>query len=353
MNAGAPPAALAACFVLPLSDDLEHIMQTLTHAMLIQKAGGGNGFSFSPLRPKGSPVAGTNGVASGPVSFVEMFDAAASSLKQGGRRHGANMAILRVDHPDILEFVEAKRDVGKLTSFNTSVAATDDFMAAVLSDGRYDLVDPRTGSSVRSLPARQVFRLIAKAGWRCGDPGLVFIDEINRHNPLPSLGPIEATNPCGEQPLEPFGACCLALWAGLRRLSTRAAGLGWRRSVGRNPHFFCRIVEHAVEDLAATVCGLGHDAVLAYPSRQESLDPRGRDLLQKVGSFVNVRHGVLAGLRPCDAPALVDRATRLEGRADRAEENAKNGDVCGVRLAGPDRGKEGTEILDERRQGRS
>ena len=208
MNAGTAMPCLCSCFVLPVADSLAGIMRTLTDAMLIQKAGGGNGFSFSHLRPKGSPVAGTNGVASGPVPFIEMFDKASSAIRQGGRRHGANMAILRVDHPDIIDFIRTKAEVGKLPTFNFSVSATDAFLRAVLSGESYDLVDPRTGAPVRSLPARQVFRLIAEAAWRCGDPGVVFIDEINRCTSLP--GPMEATNPCGEQPLEAYGACSLA-----------------------------------------------------------------------------------------------------------------------------------------------
>lgn len=210
MNAGTATPFLAACYVLPIEDSLQGILETLKNASLIQKSGGGTGFSFSRLRPKGSLVAGTSGVASGPVSFIGMYDAASDAVKQGGRRRAANMAVLRVDHPDIMEFIEAKAQPGKLQNFNLSVAVTDAFMRALDAGEPYALVDPRTGQPAGVLPARQVWRRIAECAWGSGDPGLIFIDEINRHNPLPALGPIEATNPCGEQPLEAWGACCLA-----------------------------------------------------------------------------------------------------------------------------------------------
>jgi len=210
MNAGTPTPFLAACYVVPIEDSIESIMQGLKCATLIQKTGGGTGFSFSHLRPAGSPVAGTNGIASGPVSFIGMFDAASQAIKQGGRRRGANMAMLHVTHPDVIQFAEAKSCIGQLGSFNLSVAVTDAFMEAVAADAQFDLVAPYTGEAVGKASARDILHRIAKCAWRTGDPGVVFLDEVNRRNPLPALGPIEATNPCGEQPLEPWGACCLA-----------------------------------------------------------------------------------------------------------------------------------------------
>jgi len=210
MGAGTRSPSLAACFVLPMPDILDAIMESVKSSAIIQKGGGGCGFSFSRLRPRGSPVAGTNGVASGPVSFIELCNATSEAIKQGGRRRGANMAVLGIDHPDIMEFIQAKTQPGRLQNFNLSVAVTDAFMEAVRADGSYELVAPHTNQVVRTLRAPDILRRIAENAWRTGDPGVVFIDEINKHNPLPALGPIEATNPCGEQPLEPWGACCLA-----------------------------------------------------------------------------------------------------------------------------------------------
>lgn len=209
MNAGTPLGQLAACFVLPIEDSMESIFAALRGLALVQRTGGGTGFAFSALRPRGTVVGSTGGEASGPVSFMRVFDAATEHIRLGGRRRGANMAVLSVDHPDVLEFIGAKRDAGALRNFNLSVGVTDRFMAAVQGNGSYDLVHPASGQVARRLPAREVFDAIVEAAWQTGDPGLLFLDAIERANPTPALGAIACTNPCGEVPLLPYESCVL------------------------------------------------------------------------------------------------------------------------------------------------
>jgi len=225
MNAGLPLGQLAACFVIPVEDDMRSIMEGVKDMSLIHQTGGGTGFTFTHLRPRGDQVRSTGRVASGPVGFMRIFDITTEVVKQGGRRRGANMGVLNVDHPDIIEFIEAKAEHGILTNFNLSVGVTDAFMEKVDQGGDYPLINPRTGQETKRLPAREVFDRICQYALETGDPGLIFLDAIERANPTPELGRLETTNPCGEQPLLPFESCTLGS-INLSQLVTKGA-LDW------------------------------------------------------------------------------------------------------------------------------
>jgi ribonucleoside-diphosphate reductase alpha chain len=298
MNAGTNLGQLAACFVIPLEDSMEAIFQALKEAAIIHKSGGGTGFSFSSLRPKGDIVKSTAGISSGPLSFIRIFDASTEEIKQGGKRRGANMAVLSVSHPDIMEFIRAKERPGHFRNFNFSTVVPSNFMEALEKEEDWPLVNPRNNKVVRHLPATEIMNLICRMAWQSGDPGLLFMDRVNQYNPTPALGNIESTNPCGEQPLLPYESCVLGS-VNLAAMVSEDGTIDWdllRETVEKGVRFLDNVIEvnHYPITLIKerTLCtrkiGLGimGFADMLIKKGVPYADPEAKEMAKKIMAFI-------------------------------------------------------------------
>ncbi|MDP2848838.1 MAG: vitamin B12-dependent ribonucleotide reductase [Humidesulfovibrio sp.] len=342
MNAGTDLGQLAACFVLPVGDSIEEIFDAVKHAALIHKSGGGTGFSFSRLRPTDSRVGSTGGVASGPLSFLRIFNTATEQIKQGGTRRGANMGILRVDHPDILRFIKAKEREGELNNFNLSVGLTEAFMRAVEKDEEYDLVAPNNKEVRDRLKAREVFAMLVQKAWESGDPGMVFLDRINRDNPTPLQGEIEATNPCGEQPLLPYEACNLgSINLALFYDKNAREGIDWE-SLRTVIHQSVRFLDNVIE---ASVYPLAQITEMVRTNRKIGLGLMGfADLLYQLGVAYDSQEGVTLAER---LMAFIQDESKLASKAladERGPFPAFEGSTFAAKKQGPYRNATTTTI---------